>query len=466
MSTTPPILLSIPDELLLEIRKLLSNSDLAVLTRVCKRFFDFFEPQLYRSPTSKALNTLAFMPEDRVPLVDPHPAQYVRNLSIGFTHSGVRDFAVSIAKALENIEKYTPGTLESMVWDSRNSRLSIGHTLTLGEMHAGLRLSTVSSITGLKIFSPFPSTICESSFQILNQLFLPSLRSLRFAFVEVQQPVDHDFICQILGHLPLRCPTLEHLELWLPSHISTSALKLQQIFDCETFVFPLLKEFSVICSGILFLLTTFIGHHPGLQELAFKVQDDNSLVDALYNSPKIPQLHHFHSSLLPVVSVCCSYTTSLQTLSLHSLGETFPLDSVLRQLEEALQSIPNLVKLSIDHPRHPLTDWNKSLLKTVVFTCPKLEHFECILNNTSEKRLSFIYRMIFYEKQKLRFLKFRLPRVQTPVKFQHIKTHHKAVTQVGGGRDLPVFRDIMIELCTHWDCPSVWSYLYQGKHNL
>jgi hypothetical protein len=171
MSTTTRTLSSIPDELLLEIGKLLGTAELAVIVRVCKQLFNFFEPQLYQSPTCKSLSTLALMPEDRIPLADPHPAKFVRKLSIGCTPLGVRDFAVLITKALGNIKKYAPGPFECIIWDSKRSRLSIGHILKLGEMHAGLTLNTLNTITSLQIVSPFPRTTRESSFHILVRLY-------------------------------------------------------------------------------------------------------------------------------------------------------------------------------------------------------------------------------------------------------------------------------------------------------
>ncbi|KAF9067299.1 hypothetical protein BDP27DRAFT_1329004 [Rhodocollybia butyracea] len=417
----------LPNELCHLILEELDYPSLCSLSRVSKRAYAAFAGALYESVQSPALFTLASSEKSRLPLSGPHPASFVRRISLSFPDrpsysvvskhkereekakndrmeglppSDLTTFKQLVTKAVNNVIFYAPNAaIKSFRYEC--------DLLSLPDVFPNVEFAKLSSLEKVTIECPFPIATLRRSLAIISSLCGSSLEGLNLTFpgrrshggVTVYPP-EPSTIAKVLQKVPESCPQIQRLTLYIPGGWSNPDISVKPIHRAlanPTFTFPNLKELHLVditmVESICVECSAFFLRHPNVETFVFC---GASLHRGHPVDPRIfPKLSMLRVALLgDCVSLCLSGARPIDTLIL-TVGQTISKEKEL-QLITALKSLKTLRVLRVRDLRitshEELMGISIDNLTGIVTSCPHLTHFDCVVGIEAAFNLPDLHR--------------------------------------------------------------------------
>ncbi|KAE9391134.1 hypothetical protein BT96DRAFT_1001624 [Gymnopus androsaceus JB14] len=393
---------------------------LNALTQISKRCHDFFNSVLYENVPATALRTLSLSEQDRLPLTGPHPASYVKKLSV--SPPGVYPVVLKeqMIFAMRNVTLYASSDgIQSFAFCCFSISLPevFGDTIPLALRfikELSLRFSLKNSLT-------LACSLCGSS-----------LTRLELDFGGFVALPDFHTLATFIKHLPSSSRNLNQLSLRLPDSKSHKASDHYKVFTCilsdEDFVFPLLTDFSYNLQGVDLRtyklvsksIPAFFQRHPQIEALhydqpGFRLDPPN--LEPLTCPGILPQLRRFEGLVEDAILLLCKEggtSPTLEQLVLTPSNYSSRHELAVR-VRDALATAPFIRKLYLQDPFEFIyaPGYSSEDILAITNVCPGLIHFECVVIINIEKvdianTLNVLYKNILGDLPRLVYLKLSI----------------------------------------------------------
>ncbi|KAE9388625.1 hypothetical protein BT96DRAFT_429203 [Gymnopus androsaceus JB14] len=370
----------LPNEILdLFSTEIQERGSLFSLSLVSKNCYDLFNRRLYefvcadRQIRPDQIRTFALSQSERMPLIGPHPASFVKTLKLKFIQYEDMEgeeqtptrlqgdieedlFRTQIIPALKNIaehsglyrlELFFPNvSLDKGIKDQ--SSIVFGH---LREIIIGCPIPNKKS---LDIFE----SICRGS---------PSLNYLELNWWRFNYIRDPNVVVRLMGSIPKVCPNLREIQLLHLNDVISeqSRESIQQVFDDPNFTFPLLQKLH--CARFM-SCNTFLERHLGIENLKCNNSSKSGFIGAL------PNLRLFHGSVTDYLALCSKYPPPVEYLELDFIS-TVPRLGAQEEMRliNGLAKTRTLRRFVLNEYR--ITGISLVLLNAITNACPNLTHF-------------------------------------------------------------------------------------------
>ncbi|KAE9397644.1 hypothetical protein BT96DRAFT_65922 [Gymnopus androsaceus JB14] len=234
-------------------------------------------------------------------------------------------------------------------------------------------------------------------------------------FSSVNSPPDYPTLAKLVKHLPTNSPGLKRLSLDIlrcPDQRPQTFLK---ILNDNTFTFPLsttlLLKIDATCDGNFSdSLKAFFRRHSMIEVLHYHVRANREMTTLPLACPSIlPKLRHYEGFVEAALLLCEVGNRQMERLVLTLSSYTEPVPRLARciQMRDRLLKMASIRQLYLRDSR--LGD-SLANISSVIFLCPNLTHFECLLDaHTSNRRNTrLVYKTIMEVLPHLVYLKLRV----------------------------------------------------------
>ncbi|KIK56464.1 hypothetical protein GYMLUDRAFT_247956 [Collybiopsis luxurians FD-317 M1] len=333
---------------------------LSRLSKVCLYYNVVFNEYLYRAPHDTALLTLAQKDQDRLPLQTPHPASFVKvvTLSSKFTSMAIRD-------ALQNIAVKGTNLL--------GLNVSSPDIPLVRFLDAPLP-DFLCSIRQLSLLAPYPRLPQGQSLDLASSLCVSSLTECRLSFNTPSIAANYCMIAALLQSLVTA--SLECLEVHIPeaTYVHDKAQVLAELFDAPSFLFERLRVLTLELHCV-FSLNKFFMRHPNLEELRYSGSSPLYDVMEISSHGLLPRLRRFIGSLEDVTALSLHPGLLMEDITVTDIGVPW----ARNELHCVLSDIPVKYLTVQDISDSPMGYTAESIMG-VMESCPSLSYLDFILS--------------------------------------------------------------------------------------
>ncbi|KIK54142.1 hypothetical protein GYMLUDRAFT_63315 [Collybiopsis luxurians FD-317 M1] len=353
-----------------------SIHEIALLSRVCKYFNATFNDHLYKSPSVSALPTLAQSIADRFPLETPHPASFVRNLTVG-----PKSTSEMVIAALKNIEVSGKPLMGLFISSS---------TFSLADVMRYPLPEFLGSLHCLRLRTPYPRMPQGRALEIARSLCASSLTVCKLAFNTKTSPGNYLVIVDLLRALVLTNLTYFNLHIPEPSFVDDHEHVLAELLDNPTFRFESLTSLTLLVDIDMISFDKFFRQHLGLTELRFTGSPRLCDVTDLSSNEVLMDLRAFHGGLDDLIALSRRPGCRLQAVTVTDISVSWARNT----MHQVLANLPNLRHLAVQDASDNLAGYTTVTLVDMKRSCPDLELIDLILNTQALGRIGLVIELL------------------------------------------------------------------------
>ncbi|KIK49899.1 hypothetical protein GYMLUDRAFT_65488 [Collybiopsis luxurians FD-317 M1] len=336
------------------------TSVLSKLSKVCIYYNVIFNEYLYRAPPDAALLTLAQKDQDRLPLETPHPASFVKILTLSskFTSTVISD-------ALGNVAAKGTNLIGLKV---------LSPDIPLIQFLEVPLPDFLCSLRQLTLLVPYPRLPQGQSLDLARSLCVSSLTECRLSFNTPSIAANYFMIAALLQSLV--SANLKCLEVHIPqaTYVHDKVHVLAELFDAPSFLFERLKVLTLELH-CLFSLSKFFTRHPNIEELRYSGSSPIYEVIDIHSYALLPKLRRFVGSLEDVAALSVHPGLITEDITVTDISVPW----ARNELHRTLSDLPVRYLTVQDMSDSPMGYTAESIMG-IMESCPGLTYLDFILS--------------------------------------------------------------------------------------